>query len=203
MLPTDITPASILLARPPHNGAAKLVCQGPPSSPNAKSAPLSALSQSKPSQIMGTRRKRELVFADTPNLFKSAQYCLGNEFVPNYQELLNIGRSKGVLVSAYALVNDGLPAHFVAAFVRSGYRVLRSEGKDCDYRLVDQVIAAHRSGDTFLICSGDHRYAELSLALRGLNKFVIVSAVESSCSRKLLASANEYISLPVRRRLAG
>jgi uncharacterized LabA/DUF88 family protein len=78
--------------------------------------------------------------------------------------------------------------------------VLLSEGRDCDYRFVDQAVAMHRIADSYLLCSGDHRFANLALMLRGLGKHVIVSALRPSCSRSLLVSADEFIPLPISRR---
>jgi uncharacterized LabA/DUF88 family protein len=137
-----------------------------------------------------------LAFLDTPNLFYSLSERSGGELVPDYDELLAIARSRGSLVAASALVNDGFPETGAAALRRRGYSVARSEGRDCDFRFIAEAIALHRRGDTFLICSGDHRYAELALALRALGKYVIVAAIASCCSMELRASSDEFICFP-------
>jgi uncharacterized LabA/DUF88 family protein len=144
--------------------------------------------------------KRVLAFLDTPNLFYSLTESSGGDFVPDYNELLSIARSRGSLVRASALVNDGFPQCGAAALSELGYSVARSEGRDCDFRFIAEAIALHRLGDTFLLCSGDHRYAELALALRALGKYVIVAAVVSCCSRELRQSSDEFICFPSKLR---
>jgi hypothetical protein len=141
---------------------------------------------------------RVLAFLDTPNLYYSVTDSTGGDFVPDYGELLAIAGSRGDVLVATALVNDGFPERGAAPLRRQGYVVARSEGKDCDFRLVAEVIALHRSGDIFLICSGDHRFAELALALRALGKYVIVAAAVPACSRKLRVSADEFIPFPAK-----
>jgi hypothetical protein len=143
---------------------------------------------------------RVVAFLDTPNLFYSLSQCSDGELVPDYEELLRIARSRGSLITASALVNDGFPEAGAAALRRRGYSVARSEGRDCDFRFIAEVIALHRRGDTFLICSGDNRFAELALALRALGKYVIVAAIAACCSMALRASSDEFICFPAKMR---
>jgi uncharacterized LabA/DUF88 family protein len=140
------------------------------------------------------------VLADTPNIWFSTEECFGNEYEPDYSELISITNSRGFLSCAIALVNDGLPHHRVRRFQGLGYRVLFSEGKDCDFRFVDQAITMHSRADIFLLCSGDHRFADLATVLRALGKYVIVCALRACCSHHLIRSANEFIPFPVRQR---
>lgn len=144
--------------------------------------------------------KRLILLADSPNLFRSSQDCFGPEYCPDYAELLLIAKSRGKVVTAFAFVNDGFPLRRARALERIGYKTLRSEGRDCDFRFVDQAVAMYRQGDTFLLCSGDHRFAHLASALRDLGKYIIVCALRSCCSRRLIATANEFFPLPVMQR---
>ena len=146
--------------------------------------------------LAASNANRVLAFLDTPNLFYSLSRCSGGDLVPDYDELLAIARSRGPLIAASALVNDGFPEAGAASLRRRGYNIARSEGRDCDFRFIAEAIALHRRGDTFLICSGDNRYAELALALRALGKYVIVVAIASCCSMELRASSDEFICFP-------
>jgi hypothetical protein len=140
--------------------------------------------------------RRILVFLDTPNLHYSITDSTDGAFIPDYEELLAIARTRGDVVVATALVNDGFLESGASSLRRKGYVVARSEGRDCDFRFVAEVIAQHRFGEIFLLCSGDHCFAELSLALRAIGKYVIVASALPSCSRKLRASADEFIPFP-------
>ena len=143
------------------------------------------------------KSQRVVVVADTPNLYKGTQEAFGCDFEPDYTELLSIAKSRGSRLTAFAMVNDGLPRRHVTSLRLRGFVVLTSEGRDCDYRFVDQAISMHNSGDVFILCGGDGRYANLASVLRGINKYVIVSAVRTTCSFRLLRTANEFFPFPV------
>ena len=143
---------------------------------------------------------RTIVVVDTPNIFKSTREACGNDCVPDYSELLAMARARGDLVASFALVNDGYPRYLWTALERTGYAVLQSEGRDCDYRFVEQTVAVYREADIFILCSGDHRFSALASLLRDLGKQVIISSVRSCCSRRLIANANEFMPFPVRQK---
>jgi hypothetical protein len=172
-------------------------CQGHPSVPRHPARPL----HRKPTPSFGESRDERIApLVDTPNLFRSTKDCLGDECEPDYPGFLSIARSRGTLIDAFALVNDGYPQFRVKGFERIGYRVLFSEGRDCDFRFVDQAIAMHARANIFLLCSGDHRFANLATVLRAIGKFVIVYALRSCCSHLLIRSADEFIPLPIKQR---
>lgn len=172
-------------------------CQGRPSVPSRLAHPF----HRNPTSGFGeSQYERTASIADTPNLFRSTKDCFGDEYEPDYAALLSIARSRGTLIDAFALVNDGFPQFRVKGFERIGYRVLFSEGRDCDFRFVDQAIAMHSHASIFLLCSGDHRFADLAIVLRTIGKYVIVSALRSCCSHSLIRSADEFIPLPIKQR---
>jgi len=141
-----------------------------------------------------------MVLADTPNIFKSTRECFGDGYLPDYAALLSHAARRGELVSAFAFVNDGFPYCYVRALQRTGYRVLRSEGRDCDYRFVEHAVAMHERADIFLLCGGDRRYRHLASLFRQLGKYVIVAAQRSCCSRRLIKKAHEFVPFPVKQR---
>lgn len=149
-------------------------------------------------RVRGPRSgERVVVLADTPNLFKSTRESFGDAFQPDYAELLSMAQSRGEEIRAFAFVNDGFPRHRANTLRANGFTVLPSEGRDCDFRIVDQAVAMHRYGQTFILCSGDHRFAAISSMLRILGKYVIVAALRQSCSSLLLHNADEFIPFPV------
>jgi hypothetical protein len=140
---------------------------------------------------------RVVVLADTPNLFKSTRESFGADFQPDYVELFTMAKSRGGEIRAFAFVNDGFPKRRAGTLRSSGFTVLPSEGRDCDFRIVDQAVSMHRYGHIFILCSGDHRFAAISSMLRMLGKYVIVAALRQSCSSLLMHSADEFIPFPV------
>lgn len=143
---------------------------------------------------------RTIVVVDTPNIFRSTQKVYGEGCLPDYSELLSIAQVHGSLISAFALVNDGYPKHLTMALERTGYTVLQSEGRDCDYRFVEQTVAVYKRADVFMLCSGDHRFSTVTCLLRDVGKRVIVCALKTSCSRHLIANADEFVPFPVRQK---
>jgi uncharacterized LabA/DUF88 family protein len=189
----------LLKYEPANSHSSYVSCQGlQPARRNAADDAFGRVGVSRVSD--GATQKRVLAFLDTPNLFYSLRETAGGDFVPDYHELLEIARSRGSLMVASALVNDGYPESAAVALRQLGYSVARSEGRDCDFRFIAEAIALHRWGDTFLICSGDHRYAELALALRALGKYVIVVAILPCCSQELRSSADEFVRFPSKLR---
>lgn len=172
-------------------------CQGLPSITRNLTSPLRPNPTLSPGE---SQYERIAPLVDTPNLFHSTKDRLGDEYEPDYAALLSISRSRGTLADAFALVNDGYPPFRVKSFERLGYRVLFSEGRDCDFRFVDQAIAMHARANIFLLCSGDHRFANLATVLRTIGKYVIVCALRSCCSHSLIRSADEFIPLPIKQR---
>jgi uncharacterized LabA/DUF88 family protein len=142
-------------------------------------------------------RNRVVLLVDTPNVFETIRAAYGREFKPDYLALLSLAMSRAVELYPFPLVNDGYPKHFIHKLQITGYQVLLSEGKDCDFRFVEQAIAFHRHGDAFFLCSGDGRFVELAYALRALGKYVVVSAVRSRCANALVRSADEFFPFPV------
>lgn len=191
-------PVTLHRARPLTLNKSLSTCQD---SPPVQEVAHHALEEMALSSSPTRARARLIVLTDTPNLFRSTQECFGDDYLPDYASLRSIATCRGNLIAAFAFVNDGYPHHRVRALQQTGYRVLRSEGPDCDYRFVEHAIATHEHGDIFLLGGGDHRYSHLASVLRKLGKYVIVSALRSSCSRRLMRKAHEFFPFPIKQRL--
>jgi hypothetical protein len=142
----------------------------------------------------GTGRRLAILAADEPNNPRLTKY---------WREMLRLAKGRGELIAALAMVNDDVPASWEKQLRALGYTIVYSHARDCDHRMIAQLVHMHDRADVFIVASGDGAFVKIACMLRRLGKQVIVFSAKACLSKALLTVADEFLQVSENRLKGG
>lgn len=146
---------------------------------------------------LGTERPRVAIVIDSPNHMYSVQSAHGQDAEPDWYGVLRDAEDAATIVAAIAVVNHGANPALWNQFEDAGYTVRSSNAPDCDELVIAEIVRNCQTADVVVIGGGDGKYTHVAVLLRQIGRKVVVLAVRGSVHAALLATADQFVDLPV------
>ena len=146
---------------------------------------------------VSTERPRVTIVIDSPNHMYCVQNAHGPDAEPDWNGVLREVEAVATVVAAIAVVNRGANPALWNQFEDAGYAVRSSDAPDCDEFVIAEIVRNCHTADIVVIGGGDGKYTHVAILLRQVGKRVVVLAVRGSVHADLLATADQFVDLPV------